>query len=60
MTEEDDQDSIGQAKRDINTALMMLEKNPDRLPAVIEMLKLATAELRRAYRFAQAERGSEP
>ena len=42
----EDQDHIGQAKRDIKTALTMLEKNPDRIPAVIEMLKLAIGELK--------------
>jgi hypothetical protein len=44
----EDQDHIGQAKRDIKTALAMLERNPDRIPAVIEMLKLAIAELKGA------------
>jgi hypothetical protein len=41
--------AIEQAKRDLKTALSMLDKNPDRVPAAIEMIKLAIAELKQGH-----------
>jgi hypothetical protein len=41
--------AIEQAKRDLKTALSMLDKNPERVPAAIEMIKLAIAELKAGH-----------
>ena len=50
MSDTDTSDRIDQAKRDLRTALSMLDKNPDRVSAAIEMIKLAIAELKAAER----------